>query len=162
MWQVLRQRQKPPPAQLRVGPWRISLLYLQPVARRYFSNPTNIVASSTDFRSDTIAFAGKVSSFCPRCRRTTGRCFSSSTPRRQAREGATQVVRLQYYGSIGRHRLRSARPRGNVLSASLARSAGSAELDREVIALVHRASPVPAPPAGARRSITAPVRFSTR
>jgi protein TonB len=52
--------------------------------------------------------------------------------------------------------------RGNVLSASLARSAGSAELDREVIALVHRASPVPAPPAGARRSITAPVRFSTR
>lgn len=51
--------------------------------------------------------------------------------------------------------------RGNVLSASLARSAGSAELDREVIALVHRASPVPAPPAGAKRSITAPVRFST-
>ncbi|MGY3036908.1 protein TonB [Bradyrhizobium sp. USDA 4354] len=52
--------------------------------------------------------------------------------------------------------------RGNVLSASLARSAGSAELDREVVALVHRASPVPAPPAGAKRSITAPVRFSTR
>ncbi|WP_338060694.1 energy transducer TonB [Bradyrhizobium yuanmingense] len=49
-----------------------------------------------------------------------------------------------------------------MLSASLARSAGSAELDREVIALVHRASPVPAPPAGARRSITAPVRFSPR
>ncbi|WP_244941342.1 TonB family protein [Bradyrhizobium yuanmingense] len=47
-----------------------------------------------------------------------------------------------------------------MLSASLAGSAGSAELDREVIALVHRASPVP--PAGARRSITAPVRFSTR
>ncbi|MCA1434134.1 energy transducer TonB [Bradyrhizobium sp. BRP20] len=69
---------------------------------------------------------------------------------------------MQYYGSIGRHRLRSERPRGNVLSASLAGSAGSAELDREVIALVHRASPVPAPSAGARRSITAPVRFSTR
>ncbi|WP_404650894.1 hypothetical protein [Bradyrhizobium sp. USDA 336] len=33
-----------------------------------------------------------------------------------------------------------------MLSASLARSAGSAELDREVIALVHRTSP--APPAG--------------
>jgi len=27
-------------------------------ARRYFSNPTNTVASSTDFRSDTTAFAG--------------------------------------------------------------------------------------------------------
>jgi protein TonB len=52
--------------------------------------------------------------------------------------------------------------RGNVLSASLARSAGSAELDQEVVALVHRASPVPAPPQGAKRFITAPVRFSTR
>lgn len=52
--------------------------------------------------------------------------------------------------------------RGNVLSASLARSAGFAELDREVLALVHRASPVPAPPPGANRTITAPVRFSTR
>ncbi|MCP3370679.1 energy transducer TonB family protein [Bradyrhizobium cajani] len=52
--------------------------------------------------------------------------------------------------------------RGNVLSASLARSAGFAELDQEVIALVHRASPVPAPPAGAKRIITAPVRFSAR
>jgi hypothetical protein len=31
----------------------------------YFSNPTNTVASSTDFRSDTTAFAGKVSSGQP-------------------------------------------------------------------------------------------------
>ncbi|MDA9405157.1 energy transducer TonB family protein [Bradyrhizobium sp. CCBAU 45389] len=52
--------------------------------------------------------------------------------------------------------------RGNVLSASLARSAGFAELDQEVLALVHRASPVPSPPPGAQRTITAPVRFSTR
>lgn len=52
--------------------------------------------------------------------------------------------------------------RGNVLSASLARSSGFAELDQEVVALVRRASPVPAPPPGANRSITAPVRFSTR
>lgn len=52
--------------------------------------------------------------------------------------------------------------RGNVLSASLARSAGSAELDQEVVALPHRASPVPAPPVGAKRTITAPVRFNTR
>ena len=46
--------------------------------------------------------------------------------------------------------------------ASLARSAGFTELDQEVIALVHRASPVPAPPAGAQRTITAPVRFNSR
>ncbi len=49
--------------------------------------------------------------------------------------------------------------RGNVLSASLARSSGSAELDQEVLSLVHRASPVPPPPPGAQRSITAPVRL---
>jgi protein TonB len=51
---------------------------------------------------------------------------------------------------------------GNVLSASLARTSGFAELDQEVLALVRRASPVPAPPPGANRTITAPVRFSTR
>ncbi len=49
---------------------------------------------------------------------------------------------------------------GNVLSASLARSSGSSELDQEVLSLVRRASPVPAPPPGANRTITAPVRFS--
>ena len=36
-----------------------------PRARDYFSNPTNTVASSTDFRSDTTAFAGKFSSGQP-------------------------------------------------------------------------------------------------
>src|SRR5215207_7010227 len=34
-------------------------------ALAYFSNPTNTAASSTDFRSDTTAFAGKVSSGQP-------------------------------------------------------------------------------------------------
>ncbi|TDR88892.1 energy transducer TonB family protein [Enterovirga rhinocerotis] len=51
---------------------------------------------------------------------------------------------------------------GRVLSVSLARSSGFAELDAEVVALVRRASPVPAPPAGTNRTITAPVRFSVR
>ncbi|WP_456636559.1 TonB family protein [Bradyrhizobium sp. USDA 10063] len=50
---------------------------------------------------------------------------------------------------------------GNVQSASLARSSGFSELDQEVLSLVRRASPVPAPPPGAQRTITAPVRFST-
>jgi len=49
---------------------------------------------------------------------------------------------------------------GKVLSASLLRSSGFAELDQEALALAHRASPVPAPPPGANRTITAPVRFN--
>jgi periplasmic protein TonB len=51
---------------------------------------------------------------------------------------------------------------GNVLAVSLARSSGFRELDDEVLALVHRASPFPAPPPGAAMDITAPVRFSVR
>ncbi|MFT4116034.1 energy transducer TonB family protein [Bradyrhizobium sp.] len=49
---------------------------------------------------------------------------------------------------------------GNVLSASLVQSSGFPELDQETLALVRRASPIPTPPPGANRSITAPVRFS--
>ncbi|QKP78830.1 energy transducer TonB [Methyloligella sp. GL2] len=52
--------------------------------------------------------------------------------------------------------------RGNVLSVSLARSSGFSALDREVVAMVRRASPVPAPPPGVQRTITAPVRFNVR
>ncbi|MCI5074042.1 energy transducer TonB [Oricola sp.] len=48
---------------------------------------------------------------------------------------------------------------GNVKSARLARSSGFPELDREVVAMVRRASPVPAPPPGVGRTITVPVRF---
>ncbi|WP_024511633.1 energy transducer TonB [Bradyrhizobium sp. ARR65] len=51
---------------------------------------------------------------------------------------------------------------GNVLSVALARSSGFSELDGEVLSLVQRASPVPAPPPGANKLITAPVRFSSR
>ncbi|HMQ91589.1 MAG TPA: TonB family protein [Amaricoccus sp.] len=52
--------------------------------------------------------------------------------------------------------------RGAVQSAQLMRSSGHAELDEAVLALIRRASPVPAPPPGAPRSITAPVRFDVR
>lgn len=51
---------------------------------------------------------------------------------------------------------------GNVLSASLARSSGFPGLDAEVMSLVRRASPVPAPPAGVNKTITAPVRFTVK
>lgn len=51
---------------------------------------------------------------------------------------------------------------GRVLSARLIRSSGNPALDREAVALAHRASPVPAPPAqmmkGSSVTLTVPVR----
>lgn len=49
---------------------------------------------------------------------------------------------------------------GNVVSSSLAASSGFSELDREVLAIVRRASPVPVPPAEANKIITAPIEFN--
>ncbi|TPP05410.1 energy transducer TonB [Rhizobium glycinendophyticum] len=49
---------------------------------------------------------------------------------------------------------------GNVLSVSLSRSSGSAVLDDAVLTMVRNASPVPAPPPGVNKTITAPVRFN--
>ncbi len=51
---------------------------------------------------------------------------------------------------------------GNVLSVSLSRSSGYATLDSAVLDMVRAASPVPAPPAGVNKTITAPVRFNLR
>jgi protein TonB len=48
---------------------------------------------------------------------------------------------------------------GNVLAVALAGSSGFPELDQEVLSLLRRASPVPPPPPGAKKTITAPVRF---
>jgi len=42
---------------------------------------------------------------------------------------------------------------GNVLSASLARSSGFPALDNEVVEMVRRASPVPAPPPGSTKPL---------
>lgn len=51
---------------------------------------------------------------------------------------------------------------GNVLSVSLSRSSGYPTLDNAVLAMVRAASPVPAPPVGVNKTITAPVRFNLR
>jgi len=51
---------------------------------------------------------------------------------------------------------------GNVLSVSLSRSSGYPALDSAVLDMVRAASPVPAPPAGVNKTITAPVRFNLR
>ncbi|MCS3430449.1 energy transducer TonB [Klebsiella sp. BIGb0407] len=48
---------------------------------------------------------------------------------------------------------------GNVISAELAKSSGFAELDKEVVALAYRASPLPAPPDKKPITLTAPVAF---
>lgn len=52
---------------------------------------------------------------------------------------------------------------GRVLSASLVRGSGDAALDSEAVAMIRRASPVPAPPAGVGGgtiALAVPIRFS--
>jgi TonB family protein len=51
---------------------------------------------------------------------------------------------------------------GSVTSARLARSSGVASLDREVTAMVRRASPFPPPPDGRSASFTVPISFRVR
>lgn len=54
---------------------------------------------------------------------------------------------------------------GNVLSARIARSSGSPELDGEVLAMIRRASPLPAPPeaiARSRMDLSVPISFKLR
>jgi protein TonB len=51
---------------------------------------------------------------------------------------------------------------GRVTSVRLARSAGIASLDQEVQAMIRRASPFPAPPAGHAMTFTVPVSFQLR
>lgn len=72
-----------------------------------------------------------------------------SAARKQGQQGTAQV-RFTIDGS------------GNVQSVALVRSSGVPLLDEEVVALVRRASPVPAPPPGVNRTIVVPIRFSMR
>ena len=54
---------------------------------------------------------------------------------------------------------------GRVLSAPITRSAGWDEVDAETLALMHRAEPLPAPPAdvpGDPLTLTVPVSFLVR
>jgi protein TonB len=73
-----------------------------------------------------------------------------SEARRRREEG---VVRLNF--SIDRN--------GRVMSYRIAESSGSTALDQEALAMIQRASPLPAPPpniGGARISLVVPVRFN--
>jgi len=49
---------------------------------------------------------------------------------------------------------------GSVTSARIARGTGAAVLDQEILAMVRRASPFPAPPDGQPKSFTVPLHFT--
>lgn len=51
---------------------------------------------------------------------------------------------------------------GNVLSVSISRSSGSATLDQSILELIRQASPVPAPPPEANKTVTVPFNFDLR
>lgn len=103
-------------------------------------------------------------------RQTASGLFSSLTPAKWQSRLMAHLERRKRYPSGSRSRGErgivyvrfSIDHSGNVLSVTLARSSGYPELDQEVLSLVRRASPVPAPPPGASTTITAPVRFNVR
>jgi len=103
-------------------------------------------------------------------RQTASGLFSSLTPAKWQSRLMAHLERRKRYPSGSRSRGErgivyvrfSIDQSGNVLSVTLAKSSGFSELDQEVLSLVRRASPVPAPPPGASTTITAPVRFNVR
>lgn len=102
--------------------------------------------------------------------RTAGMGFGSVSPAKWQSRLMAHLERRKRYPSGARQRGEQGTAyvrfriddAGNVLSASLARSSGFPELDNEVVEMVRRASPFPAPPTGVNKTITAPVRFTVR
>lgn len=101
---------------------------------------------------------------------TSSSASSSMTPQRWQGRLAAHLERRKRYPSEARSRREEGTVYvrfqidngGNVLSVSLSRSSGSSALDQEVLALVKRASPVPAPPTGVNKTITFPMQFTIR
>lgn len=95
---------------------------------------------------------------------------SSVSPARWQSQLMAHLERRKRYPSAARARREegtvqvrfSIDARGNVLTASVVRSSGHPALDEAVLDLMRRASPVPAPPPDAPKTITAPVRFNIR
>lgn len=110
-------------------------------AERTAAQRTN--ASSTVSTPQEATWAGKVMAHLERRKRY---------PEAALERGATGTVLVRF----------TIDDEGNVLSSSLVRSSGVPELDREVLSLVKRASPVPAPPPGVQKTLTAPVAFFPR
>jgi protein TonB len=65
----------------------------------------------------------------------------------KGRRGSEVVVRFSFDNS------------GNVLSASVVGSSGDPKLEQSAVAMVLRRSPIPAPPAGVSRTLTAPMNL---
>lgn len=112
----------------------------RPEAARHASSPANAAAL------DPQAFSNWQARLVTHLER---RRQYPAAARIRRREGVAQV----------RFRVAS---EGSVSGVALVRSSGDADLDREAISLVMRASPLPAPPSGAPVTVTAPVRFSLR
>lgn len=100
---------------------------------------------------------------------SSGRSSTLSPARWQSRLMSHLERRKRYPSAAKRQRKQgvaqvrfSIDANGNVGSVRLTRSSGVAELDAEVLSLVRRASPVPAPPPGVGRTIVVPIQFSLR
>ncbi|WGD30454.1 energy transducer TonB [Ancylobacter sp. WKF20] len=105
---------------------------------------------------------------------TSGSSASSSRAQADWRSRLmSHLNRHKRYPNEARANAEQGRPRvafsidraGNVTSVRLAGSSGSASLDEEAVAMVRRASPLPAPPAdmpGGSFSFTVPVLFNLR
>ncbi|MFC5386960.1 TonB family protein [Aquamicrobium segne] len=139
--QVKKQRQKPPQKQ-QSAPSRDATraqARVQQEARQVAAPQTNRGGSSVS----PARWQSRLMAHLERRKRYPAEA------RRQRKEGVAQV-RFTIDGN------------GNVQSVALTRSSGVAELDQEVVAMVRRASPVPAPPPGINRTIVVPVRFNVR
>jgi protein TonB len=103
-------------------------------------------------------------------RSSIGSLSSSASPAKWQSKVASHLKRRMKYPTDARRRKEegtvsvkfSVDDAGNVLSVSLARSSGFPELDAEILSLVRRASPVPAPPADANKTLTAPMTFELK
>lgn len=105
------------------------------------SNPASGVGRG---RSDDMAnYNGRVSAHLARHKRY---------PADAQRSGTTGVASVSFSLDGG----------GRVTSVRLASGSGTASIDQEVVAMVRRASPFPAPPDGRGKSFTVPVRFNIR
>lgn len=101
---------------------------------------------------------------------TSGLSVSSEAPARWRSRLGAHLERHKRYPAKARARREqgivhvrfSIDASGNVLSVSLASSSGFALLDDAVLSLVRRASPLPPPPPGVKRTLVVPVRFKTR
>ena len=165
---VLAPAPKPPPP-VKIERHPTKELRRKPVARREPKRESKPPAPRTSAPPRARAAAAP-SRGAPEPRATAGSSLSAAAWRSEL---MAQLNRNQHYPEAARERGERGTAslsftidrRGNVVGAHLAGSSGSADLDRETLAMIHRASPLPAPPpeiGGARINLTVPIRFNLR